>query len=309
MKFQILSILALVAAVAFTSCKKDEIAPKNSITDVVLGAENFSTLKAAVTKAGLGPTLSTGTYTVFAPDNDAFAAKGITLTSLQSIFPATLEGILLYHTVPAKVMSGAIATGRNAKVITANGDSIFVSKNANGVFVNGVKVVRADIPADNGVIHQVAKVLESPTENIVQKAVSAHLDSLVKAVLRSNSDPNGIANLATILSTSSLTVFAPTNQAFTELLQALNLRDINQIPIATLNAVLAYHLVPGRYFASDLTSGSLTMFASGSTNVGVSPTGVTIRGTGNGGSNSNVVAADVMCKNGVVHVINRVLLP
>ena len=87
---------------------------------------------------------------------------------------------------------------------------------------------------------------------------------------------------------------------------------IRQIPIATLLAVLRYHVVGGRAFSSDLTNGNLTMLAGGTTAINLtngSTGGPTITGSGNGGNKSNIVAANVVCTNGVVHVIDRVLLP
>jgi uncharacterized surface protein with fasciclin (FAS1) repeats len=306
------SLLALacitLAATAITSCKKDEPVPTNSITDVLLKTDRFSTLKKAVTKVGLGPTLTTGTYTVFGPNDVAFNAAGINNFSIESILPSNLSPVLLYHTIPSRILSSAIPNATNTKVITASGDSVFVSKNSRGIFVNGVQVIAADISADNGVIHELGKVLTKPTENIVQKAISAKLDSLVKAITLVNGSPMGNPGLINLLSTSSLTVFAPTNAAFTELLQTLNLPAIEQIPIATLNAVLSYHLVGSRAFASDLSSGALSMFAGGNTTVALSSL-ATIRGNGNGGTPSNITATDIICTNGVVHLIDRVLLP
>ncbi|HEX4875034.1 MAG TPA: fasciclin domain-containing protein, partial [Chitinophagaceae bacterium] len=139
-------------------------------------------------------------------------------------------------------------------------------------------------------------------------AAASGLDSLVKAVTRATTAPGGDPNLANTLSTARLTVFAPTNAAFTQLLGALSLTDINQIPIGTLLAVLRYHVVAGRAFSSDLTNGNLAMLAGGNTTVSLT-TGATIRGNGNGTNASNITATNIMCRNGVVHLIDRVLLP
>ncbi|HRF18779.1 MAG TPA: fasciclin domain-containing protein, partial [Chitinophagaceae bacterium] len=131
---------------------------------------------------------------------------------------------------------------------------------------------------------------------------------LVKAVTRATTAPGGDPTLAGTLGSATLTVFAPTNAAFTQLLGALSLTDINQIPIGTLLAVLRYHVVGGRAFSSDLTNGNLAMLAGGNTTVSLT-TGATIRGNGNGGNASNITATNIVCRNGVVHLIDRVLLP
>jgi len=307
--------LMIGAAVSLTSCKKDDddAVASNSITDKVVADPNLSLLEQAVVKAGLDVTLKgTGPFTVFAPDDAAFAASGINAAAINSLTTAQVNTLLLYHTLGSEVLSSAVPAGPNAKVITASGDSVFVTKNASGVFVNGIKVTQADISADNGVIHKIGRVLNPATGNIVQTAVAAGLDSLVKAVTRATTDPGGDPSLAGTLSSATLTVFAPTNQAFTSLLGALSLTDINQIPIGTLLAVLRYHVVAGRAFSSDLANGSLPMLAGGNTTINLSNGtggGPTILGTSNGGATSNIVATNIVCRNGVVHLIDRVLIP
>lgn len=293
-----------------TGCDKDDDNTEtNTITDVVVKSDNFSTLEAAVIKANLQGTLSgAGPFTVFAPDNNAFTASGITSTVLNSLTQAQASNIILYHALGAKVMAADVPAGPNAKVTTASGDSVFVTKNASGVFVNGIKVNTADVGADNGVIHVIGKVLMPPAGNIVETAVASGLDSLVKAVTRATSAPGGDPTLAGTLSSATLTVFAPTNAAFTQLLTALSLTDINQIPIGTLLAVLRYHVVGGRAFSSDLSNGNLTMLAGGTTTVSLTGA-ATIRGNGNGSNASNITATNIVCRNGVVHLIDRVLLP
>ncbi len=302
--------LLLSAPVVLISCDKDDDnATSNTITDIVVANGDFSTLEAAVVRANLQTTLSgSGPFTVFAPDNAAFAAAGITTSVLNSLSPAQVQSILLYHTLGSRVNAANVPAGPNAKVTTASGDSVFVTRDARGVFVNGVQVTTADISADNGVIHRIGRVLNPPVGNIVETAVASGLDSLVKAVTRATTAPGGDPTLAGTLGSATLTVFAPTNAAFTQLLGALSLTDINQIPIGTLLAVLRYHVVGGRAFSSDLTNGSLTMLAGGTTTVSLT-TGATIRGNGNGGNASNITATNIVCRNGVVHLIDRVLLP
>ena len=302
--------LLLSAPVVLISCDKDDDnATSNTITDIVVANGDFSTLEAAVVRANLQTTLSgSGPFTVFAPDNAAFSAAGITTSVLNSLSPAQVQSILLYHTLGSRVNAANVPAGPNAKVTTASGDSVFVTRDSRGVFVNGVQVTTADISADNGVIHRIGRVLNPPVGNIVETAVASGLDSLVKAVTRATTAAGGDPTLAGTLGSATLTVFAPTNAAFTQLLGALSLTDINQIPIGTLLAVLRYHVVGGRAFSSDLTNGSLPMLAGGSTTVSLT-TGATIRGNGNGGNASNITATNIVCRNGVVHLIDRVLLP
>ena len=304
--------------ISLSSCDKDDdpiVTTTNTITDVVVKSSNFSVLEEAVVKANLASTLSgAGPFTVFAPDNNAFAAAGISSATVASLSPTQLSDLLLYHTIGSKILAASVPAGPNAKVTTAGGDSVFVTRNASGVYVNGIKVAVADIAADNGVIHQLSKALNKPSGNIVATAQTAGsgLDSLVKAIVRANNAPGGDPTLIATLSSATLTVFAPTNAAFTQLLGALTLTDINNIPVPTLLAVLRYHVVGGRAFSSDLANGNLGMLAGGNTTINLtngSGGGPTIKGNSNGTNTSNITGTNIMCRNGVVHVIDRVLLP
>lgn len=300
-----------------TACRDDDGggAQSNTVTDLVVNTDDFSTLEAAVLKANLQTTLSgAGPYTVFAPDNAAFTASGVTSGVLNSLTADQTSRILLYHTLPASVPASAVPAGPNAKVTTASGDSVFVTRNASGVYINGVRVTQADIGASNGIVHRIGRVLMPPVGNVVQTAQvpGSGLDSLVKAITRAATATGGDPALLTALSNNTLTVFAPTNAAFTQLLGALSLTDINQIPVATLLSVLRYHVVAGRAFSSDLSNGSLTMLAGNSATVNLTNGtggGPTITGTGNGTNRSNITVANIVARNGVVHLIDRVLLP
>lgn len=306
-------LFSLTVVTILTSCKKEKDTTP-TIASLVTSTSEFSILTSAVGKAGLAATLSgPGPFTVFAPNNDAFAAAGLSASAVSGLSASSAEKILLYHTISGKIVSTDVPAGPNAKVITAGGDSVFVTRNANGVFINGIKVSQADIPVSNGVVHKLTTgVLLPPAGNIVNTAVLSGLDSLVKAVTFAANAPGGDPTLPSTLVTAKLTVFAPTNAAFTALLGALNLKDIQQIPVATLLAVLRYHVVAGRNFSSDLSNGNLTMLAGGAATINLTngtTGGPTITGSGNGGNKSNIVIANVMCTNGVVHVIDRVLLP
>jgi uncharacterized surface protein with fasciclin (FAS1) repeats len=331
-----LFVTAIGTIVTFSSCKKDDPVPdpvpvvKNTITDIVVANASFTLLEQAVIKADLAGALAgAGPFTVFAPDDAAFTAATLTSAGITATPAAALSTVLKYHVIPSKILAADVPAGPNAKVITLGGDSVFVTRKASGsVFINGVQVTGADIPADNGVIHKVGRVIQPAAGSIVQTAQAVTggangLDSLVKAILRVNGATvaqGGDPDLVTTLSNARLTVFAPTNAAFTQLLTALGNTDINQIAISTLNAVLKYHVVGGRAFSSDLTTGSLTMLPGGvnTTAINLVPAIPTITGRNSvlnlsvGGSTTNtcgIIGTDVMCRNGVVHLINRVLLP
>ncbi|MEO5891915.1 MAG: fasciclin domain-containing protein [Ferruginibacter sp.] len=196
------ALLLLTLTGGLASCDKDDnitVPPPATITDQVSAGANLTLLKSAVIKAGLAATLSgTGPFTVFAPNDTAFAASGITSSVINTLTATQLETILLYHTLGSKVLAVDVPAGPNAKVVTANGDSVFVTKNASGVFVNGIQVVKADLLASNGIIHEVARVLLPPVGNIVAVAsADTGFSFLVAAVVRAST---GSTNVAAVLS-------------------------------------------------------------------------------------------------------------
>lgn len=303
----------IAALSILSSCKKDDDpATSNTLTDVVVNTSTLSLLKEAAVRSGVDATLrQTGPYTVFAPSNDGFAAAGISSATISGATPAFLSNLLLYHTIAgSRILAAGVPAGPNAKVTMANGDSAYVTSNSAGVFINGIRVVTPDVSASNGVAHVVAKTLIPPVGNIVAAAEASKFDSLVKAVVRVNSTAGGDPTLVSTLSNATITVFAPTNQAFTNLLTALRVSDINQIPISTLTGVLKYHVVVGRVFSNQLANAPVTMFANGNTTVNLTNGangGPSISGSA-ANNKANIVATNVMARNGVVHAIDAVLL-
>ncbi len=291
------------------SCSDDEIIVEenSSIVDVVVGSANFSTLESAVIKANLSSVLNgNGPFTIFAPDNEAFNVSGVTSSVIQDLSSDQLKEILLYHTLSSKVNSASIQTGSNIAVETANGDDVYITKNSNGVFVNGWKVKQADIMASNGVIHSLERVLMPAAGNLVEVAqANANLSYLVAAVLRAS---QGTTNVAQVLTSAGpFTVFAPTNQAFINAgfptIAAIEAADPN-----TLASILTYHVLSARAFSSDLTNGqSLTTVNGGTLSVALGTT-ATIKGKANTTA-STITSVNIMASNGVVHLIDQVLLP
>jgi uncharacterized surface protein with fasciclin (FAS1) repeats len=140
---------------------------KDDIVGVASSKSDFSTLVAAIKAAGLVETLQgAGPFTVFAPTNEAFNAlpRGLLESLLRPENKDVLTAILTYHVVPGKVMSSDVSAG---KVPTVEGSKITVSTD-DGVKVDGAKVVKVDVPAMNGVIHVIDKVIVPPTVDLAK---------------------------------------------------------------------------------------------------------------------------------------------
>ncbi|WP_426061970.1 fasciclin domain-containing protein [Hymenobacter sp. B1770] len=325
----------LTAAVAFSllvagGCAKNtEVDP--SITNLAVSNPDFQTLEDAALRGDVAILLGNrnfgdpeGKFTVFAPTNAAFARLGLNsaqdLTALTQPF---LRSTLFYH-----VFSGTLpglALMPNSTSPSAMGSQRRIIRRAdNSLYVNGSKIMDTDVRASNGLIHSIDKVLLATGADVLNSAlalqkgdvfVQPELTFLVEAVL--------YTNLAGALTGSPgsapLTVFAPTDQAFRELgvilKEPLNQpSDIRKLPIATVRAVLLNHVVGGAQggkFTSELPENAVVASAGGApVTMGAFANGVlTVRGSGNSANVANMVIPDVQCTNGVVHVIDRVILP
>ena len=279
-----------------------------TISQIVSMSEDYKLLKLSLSRTGLLDDLnSKGPFTVFAPDNKAFAAAGFPdAAAIAKIDKEVLKSILLYHVVGAKILAAQIPVADNTPVKTLNGKEIFVTRKNSKVCVNGVNVVMPDIIASNGVIHAIDRLLIPPTGNIVELASSnPDFSLLVEAVKWAST---GDVNVAALLTGAGpLTVFAPTNKAFSD----IGLGDVSKIksiPPNTLTSILAYHVIQARVFSCNLVDGSSTGTINGQ-NLTISlNNGAKVIGNGNGGNPSNIIKTDFVATNGVVHAIDRVLL-
>lgn len=268
----------------------DQVLLPPTVADLAVANSSFTTLVSALSGSGLVPALSdpAGTYTVFAPTNDAFAS----LTSL----PDDLKSILLYHVLGSTVYSNAVTTGY-AKTLSSymtHPMDIYINT-ASGVKINNsASVVLADVVGTNGVIHVIDKVLLPPT--VVGIAVNnSAFSTLVSAVVKA-----GLAE--TLSGNGPFTVFAPTNDAFAALFTSLGVNGIDALTAEQLTPILLYHVVAGNNVSSGLVNGQIPTLHGNNLSVTVGK-GVVLNG------NTSVIVADVQGTNGVVHAIDKVLLP
>jgi uncharacterized surface protein with fasciclin (FAS1) repeats len=281
-----------------------------SIVDVAIENGNFTTLAAALQSTGLDAVLADleTNYTVFAPTDAAFAK--LPDGTLESLTTEQLSDILLYHVLPGKVMAdGAIMTAQSmdSMVETANEDKVSLSFVNSTLFVNGAKVSTADVMAANGVIHVVDTVI------LPSNSVDASSQTIVDVAL---ADPDNFSTLVDALMAADLvttladedatfTVFAPTNAAFAKIdsdtLTAL-LADSS-----ALSEVLLTHVVSGAALTSldaYAANGQMLTTASGN-DVAVSvdaDSGMLMIG------NAKVIITDINTSNGIIHVIDTVIL-
>ncbi|MBT3441914.1 MAG: fasciclin domain-containing protein, partial [Euryarchaeota archaeon] len=257
-------------------------------------------LVAAVVQAELLATLQgNGPFTLFAPTDQAFADAGIDLAALDTAEgKATLTDILLYHVVAGAVPSSAVTECMSATAVNGQPLSFTVG---NSVMVNGATVTLADVNTSNGVIHVIDKVL-SPTDTPndlprTAQCTGVH-NSLVAAVIQAEL-------LATLQGEGPFTLFAPTDQAFADAGIDLAALDTPEGK-AALTDILLHHVYSGAVMSADITDGMVVQMVNGD-NITLTVT------TGMSASvligNATVTGADVMTSNGVIHVIDKVLMP
>ncbi|MDX2147806.1 MAG: fasciclin domain-containing protein [Planctomycetota bacterium] len=279
-------------------------AATGDVIDVAKSAGSFSTLLAALEASDLLQSLrAQGPFTVFAPTDEAFAKLGKHRIEelLKPENKEALRTILLYHVVPGSVASSTIVSSPQ-NVATANGQRLKTSFSAGTLIVGSASVLQTDIRASNGIIHVIDTVLMPSTRNIVQSASRiGKFKTLLKAVQA--------AGLGEALNgTGPLTVLAPSDEAFAKLpegvLSAL-LRPENR---EQLVSVLTYHVIPGRVYASDaIAARSAKTVQNGTVSFAFKDGAVRITDAAN--NQVRVGSADIDVTNGVLHVIDAVLLP
>ncbi len=305
-----LAAIAMVTTLVACGGDDDDHPPKQGNIAEVAKEQGFNALLAAVTKAGIGATLTDANaqLTVFAPTDQAFTTLATQLgfanaTAMVDALPASaLQNILTYHVLGTKKLAADLIAGGPTQATAYS----FANAPArlNFDFTSGVKitdaaltvatVVTPNVAASNGVIHAVDKVLVPPgVLNIVQMAqVNPLFSSLVGAVVATNLQ-------GTLSGTGPFTVFAPTNAAFTAAPQNLT--------TAQLSTVLTYHVLGSQVLSTQIPFGTPVATVAGQNitiNAGTPPT---IKDTT--AVQAKVVAVDVRASNGVIHVIDKVLIP
>lgn len=311
-KLNVFIVMLAVAATSFlASCSKDA-EPLPSIVEIATGDDDFDSLVVALVRADLVDALSgDGPFTVFAPTNEAFVAllDELELDGIGQIDLDVLTSVLLFHVVSGKVESTDLSTGY-VKTLNATGPGetkpdLYVDLSS-GVKLNGSSNVETpDVMASNGVIHVIDAVMLPPS--IVDLALSnSNFSILVDLLVR--------ADLVDALKADGpFTVFAPTNAAFADLLTELDYADVDamiaDLGIDFIAKVLKNHVVSGaNVLSSTLTNNQVVSPLDGNDfTIQISGSTVTIKDAND--RVSGIVTVDVQGTNGVIHVINKVILP
>jgi uncharacterized surface protein with fasciclin (FAS1) repeats len=293
-------IAATINDVFGADCTCAGIISNNTVVDIIVNSPDHNTLEAAVIAAELADDLSaTGPFTVFAPTDAAFALLPSDLiTALLADPTGDLASILLYHVVGGLAYSTDLSDGQ--VITTLLGQDITVTISMDGVMINNANVIVADIPADNGVVHVIDAVLIPELQPEPTTVVDIIVNSPVHNTLETAVIAAGLAD--DLSGDGPFTVFAPTDDAFAALPAGV-IDALLADPTGALAEVLLYHVVSGTALSTDLSDGQMV-----TTLLGEDVT-VTINGSGVFINDAQVIVADILADNGVVHVIDAVLLP
>jgi uncharacterized surface protein with fasciclin (FAS1) repeats len=291
------------------SCKTTpELNPK-SVSEVINETADLTVMKAAVKYAGLDDALKTSQLAVFAPSDAAFKAAGFADANAVTSQPVDkIRALLFYHIFDLKASSATIKDEDGQELKMLNGVVAYLSKNGKGVSVNGTLAPITDLKASNGAVHILDRIIVPPTQTLEQiiKA-TPNLSLFVEALNRVSAlNPTIAASLNS--NANVLTIFAPTNAAFEAL--GYTSQGIQRANPTILSSILLYHIAQGRYFSTNLTSNTQFKVSGGSYSLLVvksDATGLVLKGAASA-SNTNVVAANFMATNGVLHVVDKVLL-
>ena len=289
----------------FFVCAAFHLGLSQTVVDVIVDSDVHTTLETAVVEAGLAGTLadSTASYTVFAPTDSAFTLlpDGL-LESLLADTTGALSDILLYHVVGDSVASSSLM---DSMVVTTllEEDVLITIDTAGMVFVNNAQVISADIPASNGIVHVIDAVLIPPMDTVVtidSSVVDIVVGSADHTILETAVIEAGLVE--TLSGEGPFTIFAPTDSAFAALPEGL-LDTLLLDPTGELTNILLYHVLGAEVLSTDLSDGQTAMTLQGTDiTVTIDSSGVFI-------NDAMVTVADLMADNGVVHVIDAVLVP
>jgi uncharacterized surface protein with fasciclin (FAS1) repeats len=299
MKFVIarkaLAVVTMAATLAGTSLA---VAADKDIVDTAVGAGSFKTLAAALQAAGLVDALKgEGPFTVFAPTDEAFAKlpKGTVETLLKPENKDQLIGVLTYHVVKGKVPAAEVVKLTGAK--TLNGQLVDIKVADGKVTVDKANVVTTDIACSNGIIHVIDSVILPASDDLPTTAVKAETFKTLVAAAKAAGLVDALAG------EDALTVFAPTDEAFAKLPAGTVETLLKPENKDKLVSILTYHVVPGRVYSMDaVKAGKAKTLQGAEVKISVGSDGAKV-------NDAKILATDIDASNGVIHVIDSVILP
>ncbi len=302
--------LLLTGSFLFTSCKKGVEGGKNkdnSVSAVLKNHPELSSLTSALERTGLDTIFAKKEhdYTIFAPNNDAFAAAGISAANIKSMDINLLNRLVKYH-VLAKQMSALEFPISDTVKSMADTLNLFMSLNPNGSFVNGERIVSTDIHADNGSIHVISGVLTPPTKTLAQVVMETPRFSLVYAALAKS------GFISRVVDRAKFSFFVPDDDAMNA--AGWNSAKIDASTAQEVTDLLKHHVTITNTFSSDFYDNSYIYSFQAGTRLLINKTPLGLKLDGSIATPSKIITTtrkstyDVVTTNGVLHEIDKVIL-
>ncbi|HVY75510.1 MAG TPA: fasciclin domain-containing protein [Puia sp.] len=312
-KFPALILLIAGAALLNWDCSKKNISSIDyktaTISYVLSTGANTTYFENAVHIAGLDSVFNgAGPFTVFVPNDQAFEASGISMTDLNAYSMDQARQLVLYHTVAGLALNSSEFIGKNeSKLVTANGDSIFITADSNRMFVNGMLVTASDVAAANGVMNAMPGVLQAPVSNLLETIqADTSFSFLCNAISLASANPDSVSHLFSW--DGPFTFLAPDNDAFRSL--GYNMpQDLDTLNPDSLRLMILSQVIPQRLFSCDIPDSSSFQTVSDST-LNFTSTGISLQAQLAGHSPvANLVSDARMATNGVLFKVDEILLP
>ncbi len=302
---KLISLPVLIVALASCGNSNNTTATPDpgNIAEVATTAGSFTTLLTALEATGLDTVLAdeSATFTVFAPTDEAFAKLGTDAINALLADTDRLRDILLYHVVSGtEINSTAAIAAAGSTLTTANTDDIGVAVQGSDLFINASRVVTPNVDANNGIIHAIDTVL-IPTVDEVSSGNIAEVANLAGSftTLLNALSTTGLDSVLSDID-GKFTVFAPTDAAFADL------GDISGLSVDQLTDILLYHVVVGR----EINSSAAIAIAGNTLEMGSEDNlALSLSGQDLFANLSQVDAPDIDASNGIIHVVNKVLIP
>ncbi len=302
--------LLLIAIIILSSCNRDSDMPsatvENNLLEIASSNPGFSTLVAALNQSGLADPLSQrGTYTMFAPTDEAFDSflEENDMTAYDLLASPILEKTLTYHVLSSTLSSENVKAGG---ITSLSEENFYISEDPTGrLWINGSsEIIQTDIVGGNGVLHIIDHVITPPQQSIAEIAVAStetevpEFTQLTASLIRTE--------MLELLSSTehSFTLFAPTDAAFEDFYRSLGVTGVDNIPVETLKDILQLHLLTGRSFFQDFRDKDRLPTLSEGQFLTVDLASRQVNG-----SDLKLTASNIHATNGVIHTIDSVILP
>ena len=290
------------------SCTDEEEVRPKTVADVIINEPRFSIFESILKQAGMSDALKSGRFTIFAPNDEAFKKMSINdPTQVNTLSVDSLRAICQYLILDGIFKAEDFKVGENVAVKSLGGGNLFISKSSGSFKVNMANVVTSDLLTDNGVVHELDHVPSSANESIIEWIGNNPSFSFFSAAATKAAAANPTLIMQMMSDASKFTVFVPDNQAFINA-GFPTIQSVTDLDSHVLLSVVGNHILEGAQFTTDFRTGNVGSIVGSPILISVGST-ISVSGNNNVGTLPKITRSDIMMRNGVVHVIDGVIIP